>query len=178
MGRAKKQIAKRNRNGLPRSSGARNDVQTKSGSATVARNKRAGFDFHLGKDIIAGIVLTGAEVKSVRLGNVQMRGAYAKIIDGEIWLFNCHISEYKYAHGPKHQPDRARKLLLKRYEIERIELELAKTNQTLVCSKIFFKGNYAKALLHIAEGKKHADKRADLKKRQQNLDINRALKDY
>lgn len=167
MGRAKKQIAKKKKK-----------AETKSGSATVARNKRAGFDFHLGKDIIAGIVLTGAEVKSVRLGNIQMRGAYAKVIDGEVWLFNCHISEYKYAHGAKCDPDRARKLLLKRYEIARIEMELAKTNQTLIASKIFFKGNYAKALLHLGEGKKHADKRATLKKRQQDLDINRALKDY
>lgn len=172
MGRAKKQIAKKKKKAEQK------QAQTKSGSATVARNKRASFDFHLGKEIIAGIILTGPEVKSVRLGNVQMRGAYAKLIDGEPWLFNCHISEYSHAKHVGHEAERVRKLLLNRYEIERIELELQRTSKTLIASKIFFKGNHAKVLLHLAEGKKHSDKRADLKKKQQNLDINRALKDY
>jgi SsrA-binding protein len=167
MGKAKKKIEKK-----------KLQAQTKSGSATVARNRKAGFDFHLGKEIIAGVVLTGPEVKSVRLGNVQMKGAYAKIIDGEMWLLNCHISEYKHSKYVAHQVDRAKKLLLKRYEIERLELELKKSNLTIVASKVFFMKNYAKVLLHLGEGKKKADKRETLKKRQQNMDIQRAIKDY
>ncbi len=167
MGRAKKKIEKK-----------KQQAQTKSGSATVARNKKAGFDFHLGKEIVAGVVLTGPEVKSVRLGHVQMKGAYAKIIDGELWLFNCQITEYKYAKHVAHQVDRAKKLLLKRYEIDRLELEMQKSNQTLVASKVFFMKNFAKVLLHLAEGKKQYDKRDDLRKKQQNRDIQRALKNY
>lgn len=172
MGRAKKQIEKKKKKA------AEKQAQTKSGSATVARNKKANFDFHLGKDIIAGMVLKGPEVKSLRFGNLQLKAAYAKIIDGEVFLFNCHISEYKFANRFNHDPDRPKKLLLNRYEIERLELEMAKSNKTLVASKIFFKKNRAKCLLHLAEGKNRGDKRADLKKRQQNLDVQRALKDY
>lgn len=170
MGKAKKKIKKKK--------AEQSLDKTKSGSATVARNKKAGFDFHLGKDIIAGIVLTGAEVKSVRAGHLQLKGAYAKIIDGEVWLFHCHISEYKHAGYVKQEPDREKKLLLNKYEIERLEADMKLKNQTLVCSKIFFKRNRAKALLHLADGKNKGDKRADLKRKQQNLDVKRALKDY
>ena len=172
MGRAKKQIAKKHKKAEQK------QAQTKSGSATVARNRKASFDFILGKEIVAGVALTGPEVKSVRLGNVQMKGAYAKIIDGEMWLLNCHISEYKHSKHVAHQVDRAKKLLLKRYEIDRLELELQKSNLTIVASKVFFMRNHAKVLLHLGEGKKKSDKRETLKKRQQDLDIQRALKDY
>lgn len=167
MGKAKKKIEKK-----------KLQAQTKSGSATVARNRKAGFDFFLGKEIIAGVVLTGPEVKSVRLGNVQMKGSYAKIIDGEMWLLNCNISEYTHSKYVAHQVDRAKKLLLNRYEIERLELELKKSNLTIVASKVFFVRNHAKVLLHLGEGKKKADKRDTLRKRQQNMDIQRAIKDY
>jgi len=172
MGRAKKQIAKKKKANELKESG------TKSGSATVARNKKASFDYHLGKDIIAGLVLTGPEVKSVRLGNIQLKGCFAKIIDGEAWLFNCLISEYKNAKHVKHDSERPKKLLLNRYEIDRLTLELQKSNSTIICSKVFFKQNRAKALLHLAQGKQKGDKRADLKRKQQNLDIKRALKNY
>jgi SsrA-binding protein len=107
-----------------------------------------------------------------------LRGSYAKFIDSELWLFNCHIAEYKFANRFNHQPDRARKLLLNRYEMDRLELELAKTRQTLVASKIFFKGNFAKVVLHVADGKDKGDKRASLKRRQQDEDIKRAIKDF
>jgi len=172
MGRAKKQLERKQKKASEK------QAQTKSGSATVARNKKAGFDFHLGKEIIAGIVLEGSEVKSIRLGAVEMKACYAKIIDSEVWLFNCNISEYKYANRFNHDPARAKKLLLNRYEIERIEFELKTTNKTLVASKIFFKANKAKVLLHLAEGKQKGDKRDTLKKRQQDLDIKRALKGF
>ena len=172
MGRAKKKIEKKKK------AAELGKSQTATGSATVARNKKAGFDFKLGKDIIAGVVLQGSEVKSLRLGNAQMKGAFAKIIDGEVFLFNCHISEYKFANKNNHEPERVRKLLLNRIEIDRLEHEMAKTNQTLVASKIFFKQNKAKVLLHLAEGKTKGDKRQTLKKRQQDMDIKRAIKDY
>ena len=167
MGRAKKKIEKKKK-----------QAETKSGSATVAQNRKARFDYKLGKDILAGMVLEGSEVKSLRLGNVQLRGAFAKIIKGEVWLFNCHIAEYEFANQFNHDPDRPKKLLLNAYEIERLEHELKTTNQTLVATKVFFKKNFAKVNLSLAEGKKKADKRDTLKKRSQELDIKRATDRY
>ena len=149
-----------------------------NGGSTVARNRKAHFDFKLGKEIIAGIQLEGTEVKSLRLGNIQLKGSYAKIIDDEVWAFNCVIAEYNHGNRYNHDPIRAKKLLLKRYEIQRLEQEIKLKNVTLVPSKVFFKGNYAKIALHIAEGKTKGDKRDTLKKKDQNLDIARAIKNY
>lgn len=154
------------------------NAQTASGSATVARNRKASFDFHLGKDIVAGLVLQGTEVKSLRNGHVQLKGAFAKIIDGEVWLFNCHIAEYTHGNRYNHDPLRAKKLLLKSQEIFKLEQKMKQTNETLIVSKIFFKGNYAKALLHLAEGKKKADKRDSLKKKDVARDIARELRRF
>ncbi len=152
-------------------------AQTASGKATVAENRKARYDFKLGKEIIAGIVLQGTEVKSIRKGNVQLKASYARIIDKEAWLFNCHIAEYEFG-SYKHDPLRAKKLLLNRQELDRIEFELKTTNQTLVASKIFFKGHRAKVLLHLAEGKKQQDKRESLKRKAQQRDIDRAVSKY
>ena len=170
MGRAKKQKAKR----LKKKSG----TETKTGSATVARNRKAGFDFHLGKEILAGMVLLGSEVKSLRNASAQLKGAYAKVIDGEVFLLNCHIPEYKHANQFNHDPDRAKKLLLNRYEIERIELEMQKSNKTLVATKVFFKKNRAKVALALAEGKKLHDKRADKKQKDAKREAQRVMKDF
>lgn len=169
MGRAKKKIEKKkNKESLP----------TASGSATVATNRKAYHDYQLTKEYVAGMVLQGSEVKSLRLGRVQLKGSYAKIIDGEVWLFNCHISEYEHANRFNHDPIRARKLLLHKKEIEKIEMELQLKDATLAVSKIFFQRNRAKAALHIAVGKKQHDKRADLKKKAQQRDIDRAIKKF
>ncbi len=167
MGRAKQQ----------KNLKAKRAAETKSGKATVAQNRKARHDYHLGKEIIAGIVLQGTEVKSLRLGQVQLKACYAKIIDGEAWLFNCQIAEY--SHGiTKHDPMRAKKLLLNRAEIDKIEFELATTNKTLVATKVFFKANHAKVNLSLAEGKKQHDKRETLKKKAQQRDIDRATSKY
>ncbi len=152
-------------------------ADTKSGKATVAQNRKARHDFHLGKEIIAGIILEGSEVKSVRLGQVQLKACYAKIIDGEAWLFNCQIAEYSHS-AKQHDPMRAKKLLLNRIELDRIEFELATTNKTLVATKVFFKGNFAKVTLNLAEGKKQHDKRDTLKRKAQQRDIDRATSKY
>lgn len=166
MGKAKKKIEKK-----------KQAAQTKSGKATVASNKTASLNFHLEKEITAGIMLKGSEVKSIRNGSVQMKGAYVKIVDGEPWLFNCHVSEYKYANRFNHDPDRAKKLLLNKYEIERLELETKKTSQTIIAKKIFFKANKAKVIIALGTGKKTHDKRADLKKKSIDRDIQRGRYD-
>lgn len=149
-----------------------------AGSSTVARNRKASFDFHLGKEFIAGIVLQGTEVKSVRNGQVQLKGAYAKVIDGEVFLFNCHIAEYAYGNRYNHEPLRAKKLLLNKDEIFKLEQKIKLSNQTLVASKIFFKGNYAKVLLHLAEGKQKGDKREALKKKDLRREIARETQNW
>jgi SsrA-binding protein len=143
------------------------------GSATVARNRKASFDFHLGKEFVAGIVLQGTEVKSVRNGQVQLKGAYAKVIDGEVFLFNCHIAEYAFGNRYNHEPLRAKKLLLNKDEISKLEQKIKLNNQTLVASKIFFKRNYAKVLLHLAEGKQKGDKREAIKKKDMQRELAR-----
>ena len=143
------------------------------GSATVARNRKASFDFHLGKEFVAGIVLQGTEVKSVRNGQVQLKGAYAKVIDGEVFLFNCHIAEYAFGNRYNHEPLRAKKLLLNKDEISKLEQKIKLNKQTLVASKIFFKRNYAKVLLHLAEGKQKGDKREAIKKKDMQRELAR-----
>ncbi len=172
MGRAKKQLERKKKKKDQLA------AQTKSGSATVARNRKASFDFHLGKEIIAGIMLKGPEVKSLRLGNLQLKGAYAKFIDEELWLFNCHISPYEFANRNNTDPDRPKKLLLNRYELDRIQLELQRSNKTLIASKVLFKSNKAKVILNLAEGKNKGDKRDSIKRRQQDREIRRDLKDF
>lgn len=168
MGKAKKKKEKKKQQA----------AQTKSGKSTVAVNRKAGFDYKLGDDVIAGIELTGTEVKSLRNGQANLKGSYAKIINDEIFLMNCHISEYKFGNRNNHDPWRVRKLLLHKSEIEWLEKELQLKKLTLVATKIFFKGNWAKVKLALAEGKKHSDKRSDLKKKAQERDIQQALKRY
>jgi SsrA-binding protein len=118
-------------------------------------------------------VLQGTEVKSVRNGQVQLKGAYAKVIDGEVFLFNCHISEYAFGNRYNHEPLRAKKLLLNKDEISKLEQKIKLNNQTLVASKIFFKRNYAKVLLHLAEGKQKGDKREAIKKKDMQRELAR-----
>lgn len=168
MGKAKKKIKKKKDKA----------AQTKSGLATVTTNRRARFDYKLGDDVIAGIVLTGTEVKSLRNCQASLSGAYVKVIKGEAFLLNCNIPEYKFGNRNNHKPMRERKLLLNRKEIEWLEYEVNAKNRSLVPTKIFFKGNYAKLKLAVAEGKKKSDKRTDLKKKAQNREIDQAMKKY
>lgn len=145
-------------------------------SGTVASNRKAAFDFKLEDDIVAGIVLTGTEVKSLRNGQAQLKGSYAKIIDGEVFLHNCHIPEYKHGNIHNHEPWRVRKLLLNRREIDKLEAAMQQKRQTLLATKIFFKRSLAKVKLALGTGKKVHDKRTDLKKRAQEREIQQALK--
>lgn len=169
MGRAKKQIKKK----LEKAEKKKSAIQA---GAAVASNKKAAFDYKLGDSVVAGIVLTGTEVKSLRNGEAQLKGSYAKIVGGEAFLFNCHIPEYKHGNRNNHDPWRVRKLLLHKRQIEKLDLEMHKTKQTLVVTRIFFKNNYAKANLALAEGKKKHDKRESMKRKDQDREMQRAMK--
>src|ERR671915_2144613 len=150
----------------------------KAAPGDVATNRQAGFRYHLLERLEAGIVLQGSEVKSLREGTVQLKDAYAEVRDGEVWLRNMHIAPYKPAARENHDPDRPRKLLLHRREIERLVGKTAERGLTLVPTRLYFKGPYAKVELALARGKELHDKRRDIKAREQRREIDRALSEH
>jgi SsrA-binding protein len=147
----------------------------KAAPGDVATNRQAGFRYHLLEKFEAGIVLQGPEVKSLRDGAVQLKDAYAEVRDGEVWLRNMHIAPYKPASRENHEPDRPRKLLLHRREIERLIGKTAERGLTLVPTRVYFSGPNAKVELALARGKEMHDKRRSIKERETRREIERAL---
>jgi SsrA-binding protein len=146
----------------------------KAAAGDVATNRQASFRYHLLDKVEAGIVLQGSEVKSLRNGGAQMKDAYAHVRDGEVWLHNMHIAPYGPARE-NHEPDRPRKLLLHRREIERLIGKTAEKGLTLVPTRIYFNGSRAKVELAVAKGKEMHDKRRSIKDREQKREIERAM---
>jgi SsrA-binding protein len=146
----------------------------KAAAGDVATNRQAAFRFNLLERVEAGIVLQGSEVKSLRSGSVQLKDAYAEVSDGEVWLRNMHIAPYAPARE-NHDPDRPRKLLLHRREIERLIGKTAEKGLTIVPTRVYFKGSRAKVELAVATGKQMHDKRRAIKDRDQKREIERAL---
>jgi SsrA-binding protein len=146
----------------------------KAAAGDVATNRQAAFRYNLLERLEAGIVLQGSEVKSLRSGSVQLKDAYAEVRDGEVWLRNMHIAPYEPARD-NHDPERPRKLLLHRTEIERLIGKTAERGLTLVPTRMYFKGPNAKVELALARGKDLYDKRRSLKERDQRREIERAL---
>ena len=136
----------------------------KAAPGDVATNRQAAFRFNLLEKIEAGIVLQGSEVKSLRNGGVQLKDAYAEVSDGEVWLRNMHIAPYDPARE-NHDPERPRKLLLHKREIERLIGKTAEKGLTIVPTRIYFKGPRAKVELAVAKGKDMYDKRRSIKER-------------
>ena len=143
---------------------------------TVARNRRARFEFELLEKVEAGIVLTGTEVKSLRNGKASLEEAYAGVDRNEVWLYGCDIPEYLQANRMNHKPKRPRKLLLHRLEIDKLLAKSAERGLTIVPLKIYFKAGIAKVEICVARGKKLHDKRESLKKQDAKRDIDRALR--
>jgi SsrA-binding protein len=148
----------------------------KSAPGDVATNRQAAFRFNLLEKVEAGIVLQGSEVKSLRNGAVQLKDAYAEVRDGELWLRNMHIAPYEPARE-NHDPERPRKLLLHKREIERLTGKTAERGLTLVPTRVYFNGPRAKVELALAQGKDLYDKRRAIKEREQKREIQRALSD-
>lgn len=136
------------------------------------KNKKAYFDYEILEEIEAGIVLTGTEIKSVRKSNVNLKDSYAVIRNGEVYLLNMHISEYKEGNIFNHDEKRTRKLLLHKKEILKLRDKIELNGNTLIPLKLYFKGNKVKILLGLAKGKKTYDKRESIKER----DIARKIK--
>jgi SsrA-binding protein len=147
----------------------------KAAPGDVATNRQASFRYHLLEKFEAGIVLQGSEVKAMREGAVQLKDAYAEVRDGEVWLRNMHIAPYKPAARENHDPDRPRKLLLHRREIERLIGKTAERGLTLVPTRVYFNGPRAKVELALARGKEMHDKRRSIKERETRREIDRAL---
>jgi SsrA-binding protein len=142
----------------------------------IASNRKARHDYSILDTIETGIVLQGSEVKSLRLGHLQMADAYARVINGAIWLDGIHIPPYQFAHGiGAHAPDRARKLLLHTREIERIAAEVAHERIALVPLSFYFKGGRVKVELALARGRTKGDKRNAMAERDAKLDMQRAM---
>jgi len=142
----------------------------------VCRNRKAYFEYTIDDLFEAGLVLRGTEVKSLRLGKANIQDAYARFRDGEIYLLNAHISPYPHAAGENHEPTRPRKLLLRRREMKRLMGKLTERGYTLIPLKLYFKNEYAKVELGLAKGKKKADKRETIRRREEQREMERARK--
>lgn len=144
----------------------------------LAQNKKASHDYTIVEAIEAGIVLTGTEIKSVRAARIQLKDGYAQIKNNEAWLVNVHIAPFEQGNIWNQEPERTRKLLLKKREIDRLAHELKGTGMTLIPLKVYLKDGFAKVLIGLAKGKHDYDKRESIKRREQNRDIARTLKNY
>jgi SsrA-binding protein len=142
----------------------------------ITDNRRARHDYHLLERHEAGMVLTGTEVKSLRQGRVTLGNAYADVRDGELWLIGAHIDEYDQGNLANHEPDRDRKLLMKRHEIDSLYGKVREKGLTLVPTRLYFKDGRVKVEIAVGRGKELRDKRRDLVQRDQQREMERALK--
>lgn len=142
----------------------------------MIQNRRASFDYELLERFEAGIALTGSEIKSLRQGGVTLGEAFARVKGGEVWLEGMHIPPYKEASYNNHEPLRPRKLLLKGREIAEIAKGLERKGLTLVPTRLYFKGGWAKLEVALGRGKKRYDKRQDEARRDAARQMERALK--
>jgi SsrA-binding protein len=151
-------------------------VARPKGEKLIVDNRRARHDYHLLDRVEAGLVLTGTEVKSLRDGRASLQQSYADVRDGEAWLVGSHISVYDQGSSRNHDPDRDRKLLLHRGEIESLAGKVRERGLTLVPTRLYFKDGRVKVELALARGKELHDKRRDIAKREADRQIERALK--
>jgi SsrA-binding protein len=148
----------------------------KAAAGDVATNRQASYRFDLLERLECGIVLTGTEVKSLRDGKAQIKDAYATVEDGEVWLHNLHIPPYAPAARANHSPERDRKLLLHRREIERLIGKTKERGLTLVPTRLYFSGPRAKVELALARGKDRYDKRESIREREMAREAERAMR--
>jgi SsrA-binding protein len=142
----------------------------------ITTNRKAFHDYLIFEKYTAGIVLTGTEIKSIRKGAVNLKDSFAKIDNGEIFLYSCHISPYENGNRYNHEPERVRKLLLTKREILKMLGKIKKESYTIVPLELYLTNGFAKLEIALVKGKKIYDKRDDLKKKAQSRDIDRALK--
>jgi SsrA-binding protein len=142
----------------------------------VATNRQAAYRYNLLDKWEAGLVLTGTEVKSLREGKANLKDGYATVKDGEVWLHNVHIPPYAPATRENHEPERPRKLLMHRREIERLIGKTKEKGLTLVPTRLYFKGRHAKVEIALARGKDVGDKRRAIKERELKREMERSFR--
>ncbi|HNP49391.1 MAG TPA: SsrA-binding protein SmpB [Bacteroidia bacterium] len=143
----------------------------------VILNKKASFEFFLLQTFSAGMMLSGTEVKAIREGKASLSEAYCFVQEGEVWIKNMHISEFKQGSYNNHEPKRLRKLLLNKAEIRKIESKLKEKGTTIIPVQLYFnERGYAKIDIAVARGKKMFDKREDLKKKDQEMEIRKVVR--
>ncbi len=143
----------------------------------VASNRQASYRFELLDKLECGLVLQGTEVKALRDGGAQIKDGYVNIEEGELWLQNVHIPPYKPAAQQNHEPERPRKLLANRREIERLKGRVSEKGLTIVPTRIYFKDGRAKIEIALGKGKDQFDKRDSIKQREQRREVDRAIRD-
>jgi SsrA-binding protein len=149
----------------------------KVGAGDVASNRYASYRYELIERIECGAVLQGTEVKALRTSGAQLKDGYAAIRDGELWLHSVHIPPYQPASRENHDPERPRKLLLHRSEIERITGRVSERGLTLVPTRVYFKGAHAKVEIALARGKDLYDKRQTLRERDSKREVERGIRE-
>jgi SsrA-binding protein len=143
----------------------------------ICNNKKAFHDYFIEEKFEAGMVLSGTEVKSLRLGKANMNDSFALVRSGEAFLNNLHISPYSFGNRENHDPDRMRKLLLHKKEITRLFGKVREQGYSLIPLKLYFKNGFVKVEMGLAKGKKQYDKREDLKKKDMRREMAQGLKE-
>jgi SsrA-binding protein len=142
----------------------------------IAENRKAHHDYHLLETFEAGIALLGTEAKAIREGRVNLRDSFARVEDGEVYLYNVHISPYSRRGYADHEPTRRRKLLLHRSEIRKLVGKTVERGMTLVPVRFYYKNGRVKVALSLAKGKKEYDKRETIKRREAERETRAAVK--
>ncbi|HEX6085924.1 MAG TPA: SsrA-binding protein SmpB [Thermoanaerobaculia bacterium] len=151
-------------------------AKTESGEKLIASNKKALHDYFIVQKFEAGLALTGTEVKSLRAGRANLKDSYVILKDGEAFLFGAHISPYTHGNLENHDPERTRKLLLHRKELEKLKKETTEKGLTVVPLRLYFRGARVKAEIAVVRGKKQYDKRETEKKREADRETAAAIK--
>jgi SsrA-binding protein len=151
-------------------------TEREKAQSSIAENRKAFHDFHLMETFEAGLVLLGTEVKAIREGRVNLRDSFARVEDGEVFLYNVNISPYSHRGYADHEPLRRRKLLLHRSEIKKLIGKTVEKGMTLVPVRLYFKNGRVKVAVSLAKGKKDYDKRETIKRRETDRETRAAMK--
>ena len=152
-------------------------TEREKAQANIAENRKASHDYHLLETFEAGMVLLGTEVKAIREGRVNLRDSFARVEDGEVYLYNVNISSYSHRGYADHEPLRRRKLLLHRNEILKLIGKTVEKGMTLVPVRMYFKNGRVKVAISLAKGKKEYDKRETIKRRETERETRAAIKE-
>jgi SsrA-binding protein len=151
--------------------------ERKTSERPIADNRKAFHDFHILETFEAGVALLGTEVKSIREGRVNLRDSFARVEQGEVFLYNVHISSYSHRGYADHEPLRRRKLLLKKQEIRKLIGKTVERGMTLVPVRLYFKNSRVKVALGLAKGKQARDKRETIRAREADRETRAAMKE-